>query len=160
MTLIDLGFFCIIPEMRLSSLSGLMIFLFPLLGKLRLMTPFLCLCFHKSLLHFLFLIICLLFFFLVPPNIDDSLSSSDVIVRENSNISLRCKATGSPKPVIKWKRDDNSRITISKNHIGKYKRREKQKKKYVVSRRGKGVSKGFVLYPSDHPKRLLKPRRL
>uniref|UniRef100_A0A1I8MQE0 Ig-like domain-containing protein n=1 Tax=Musca domestica TaxID=7370 RepID=A0A1I8MQE0_MUSDO len=53
----------------------------------------------------------------VPPNIDDSLSSSDVIVRENSNISLRCKATGSPKPVIKWKRDDNSRITISKNHI-------------------------------------------
>ncbi|XP_037824081.1 protein amalgam-like, partial [Lucilia sericata] len=53
----------------------------------------------------------------VPPNIDDSLSSSDVIVREGSNISLRCRASGSPKPVIKWKRDDNSRITISKNHI-------------------------------------------
>uniref|UniRef100_A0A1A9V9M6 Ig-like domain-containing protein n=1 Tax=Glossina austeni TaxID=7395 RepID=A0A1A9V9M6_GLOAU len=53
----------------------------------------------------------------VPPNIDDSLSSSDVIVREGSNISLRCRATGSPKPVIKWKRDDNSRITISKNRI-------------------------------------------
>uniref|UniRef100_A0A1B0FQ21 Ig-like domain-containing protein n=1 Tax=Glossina morsitans morsitans TaxID=37546 RepID=A0A1B0FQ21_GLOMM len=52
-----------------------------------------------------------------PPNIDDSLSSSDVIVREGSNISLRCRATGSPKPVIKWKRDDNSRITISKNRI-------------------------------------------
>uniref|UniRef100_A0A1B0BUX1 Ig-like domain-containing protein n=1 Tax=Glossina palpalis gambiensis TaxID=67801 RepID=A0A1B0BUX1_9MUSC len=53
----------------------------------------------------------------VPPNIDDSLSSSDVIVREGSNISLRCRATGSPKPIIKWKRDDNSRITISKNRI-------------------------------------------
>ncbi|KAM7351030.1 dpr-interacting protein zeta [Cochliomyia hominivorax] len=53
----------------------------------------------------------------VPPNIDDSLSSSDVIVREGSNISLRCRASGSPKPIIKWKRDDNSRITISKNHI-------------------------------------------
>ncbi|XP_065356503.1 lachesin [Calliphora vicina] len=53
----------------------------------------------------------------VPPNIDDSLSSSDVIVREGSNISLRCRASGSPKPVIKWKRDDNSRITISRNHI-------------------------------------------
>lgn len=59
----------------------------------------------------------------VPPNIDDSLSSSDVIVREGSNISLRCRASGSPKPVIKWKRDDNSRITISKNHIGKLRRR-------------------------------------
>ncbi|XP_054742715.1 neurotrimin [Anastrepha obliqua] len=53
----------------------------------------------------------------VPPNVDDSLSSSDVIVREGSNISLRCRATGSPRPIIKWKRDDNSRITINKNHI-------------------------------------------
>ncbi|XP_067622152.1 neurotrimin-like isoform X2 [Eurosta solidaginis] len=53
----------------------------------------------------------------VPPNIDDSLSSSDIIVREGSNISLRCRATGSPRPIIKWKRDDNSTITINKNHI-------------------------------------------
>ncbi|XP_036215161.1 lachesin isoform X2 [Bactrocera oleae] len=53
----------------------------------------------------------------VPPNIDDALSSSDVIVREGSNISLRCRASGSPRPIIKWKRDDNSRITINKNHI-------------------------------------------
>ncbi|XP_018798954.1 PREDICTED: lachesin-like isoform X1 [Bactrocera latifrons] len=53
----------------------------------------------------------------VPPNIDDSLSSSDVIVREGANISLRCRASGSPRPIIKWKRDDNSRITINKNHI-------------------------------------------
>ncbi|XP_033150733.1 protein CEPU-1, partial [Drosophila busckii] len=53
----------------------------------------------------------------VPPNIDDSLSSSDVIVREGANISLRCRASGSPRPIIKWKRDDNSRIAINKNHI-------------------------------------------
>ncbi|XP_049318592.1 lachesin isoform X2 [Bactrocera dorsalis] len=53
----------------------------------------------------------------VPPNIDDSLSSSDVIVREGTNISLRCRASGSPRPIIKWKRDDNSRITINKNYI-------------------------------------------
>lgn len=57
----------------------------------------------------------------VPPNIDDSLSSSDVIVREGANISLRCRASGSPRPIIKWKRDDNSRIAINKNHIGKCK---------------------------------------
>ncbi|XP_055592432.1 lachesin-like [Uranotaenia lowii] len=51
----------------------------------------------------------------VPPNIDDSVSSSDVIVREGNNLTLRCKATGSPPPSIKWKRDDNTKIAISKN---------------------------------------------
>ncbi|CAG9816830.1 unnamed protein product [Phaedon cochleariae] len=50
----------------------------------------------------------------VPPNIDDSLSSSDVIVREGSNESLTCKATGFPTPNVKWKRDDNTKITINK----------------------------------------------
>ncbi|XP_018561385.1 neurotrimin-like isoform X2 [Anoplophora glabripennis] len=50
----------------------------------------------------------------VPPNIDDSLSSSDVIVREGSNETLTCKATGFPTPSVKWKRDDNSKITINK----------------------------------------------
>ncbi|XP_075214999.1 lachesin-like isoform X2 [Lycorma delicatula] len=50
----------------------------------------------------------------VPPNIDDSLSSSDVIVREGANVTLTCHATGSPTPSIKWKRDDGSKITINK----------------------------------------------
>lgn len=58
------------------------------------------------------------FFFTVPPNIDDSLSSSDVIVRENSNVTLRCRASGSPLPVVKWKRDDNARININKTLVG------------------------------------------
>ncbi|KAG4079519.1 hypothetical protein HA402_005216, partial [Bradysia odoriphaga] len=51
----------------------------------------------------------------VPPNIDDSLSSSDVIVREGSNVTLRCRATGSPMPSVKWKRDDNAKININKS---------------------------------------------
>ncbi|CAG9759248.1 unnamed protein product [Ceutorhynchus assimilis] len=50
----------------------------------------------------------------VPPNIDDSLSSSDVIVREGSNETLTCKATGFPEPSVKWKRDDNSKISLNK----------------------------------------------
>lgn len=54
----------------------------------------------------------------VPPNIDDSLSSSDVIVREGSNITLKCRAHGSPQPTIKWKRDDNSKININKSLSG------------------------------------------
>lgn len=57
----------------------------------------------------------------VPPNIDDSLSSSDVIVREGSNVTLRCRATGSPMPTVKWKRDDNAKININKSLIGEYK---------------------------------------
>ncbi|KAF5299032.1 hypothetical protein FQR65_LT09495, partial [Abscondita terminalis] len=50
----------------------------------------------------------------VPPNIDDSFSSSDVIVREGANETLTCRATGSPQPSVKWKRDDNSKISINK----------------------------------------------
>lgn len=61
----------------------------------------------------------LVFSFSVPPNIDDSLSSSDVIVREGTNITLKCRAHGSPQPTIKWKRDDNSKININKSLSGK-----------------------------------------
>ncbi|XP_070160236.1 lachesin isoform X3 [Polyergus mexicanus] len=50
----------------------------------------------------------------VPPNIDDSQSSSDAIVREGANVTLICKATGSPTPSIRWKRDDSSKISINK----------------------------------------------
>ncbi|XP_011500615.1 PREDICTED: lachesin-like [Ceratosolen solmsi marchali] len=50
----------------------------------------------------------------VPPNIDDSQSSSDTIVREGADVTLTCKASGSPPPSIRWKRDDNNKISINK----------------------------------------------
>ncbi|EDW87903.2 uncharacterized protein Dyak_GE18447 [Drosophila yakuba] len=50
----------------------------------------------------------------VPPNIDDALTSSDIIVREGDNVTLRCKAKGSPEPTIKWKRDDGNKIVVNK----------------------------------------------
>lgn len=56
---------------------------------------------------------------IVPPNIDDSLSSSDVIVREGSNVTLRCRSTGSPTPTVKWKRDSMEKISINKSLVGK-----------------------------------------
>ncbi|OXA64235.1 Lachesin [Folsomia candida] len=52
----------------------------------------------------------------VPPNIDDSMSSSDIIVRENSNVSLQCHATGSPTPVVKWRREDGGDLRINKTY--------------------------------------------
>lgn len=55
----------------------------------------------------------------MPPNIDDSQSSSDAIVREGSNVSLTCKATGSPIPSIRWKREDGTKIAINKSLSGK-----------------------------------------
>lgn len=55
----------------------------------------------------------------MPPNIDDSQSSSDAIIREGANVSLTCKATGSPTPSIRWKRDDGSKISINKSLSGK-----------------------------------------
>lgn len=55
----------------------------------------------------------------VPPDIDDASSSSDVIVSELANVTLTCKATGSPKPTIRWKRDDNAKIVINKTYDGK-----------------------------------------
>ena len=33
---------------------------------------------------------------------------------------LKCRATGSPTPTVKWKRDDNSKIAINKSLIGEY----------------------------------------
>lgn len=55
----------------------------------------------------------------MPPNIDDSFTSSDVIAQEGDNVTLRCKANGSPQPALKWKRDDGSRMVINKSLEGK-----------------------------------------
>lgn len=54
----------------------------------------------------------------MPPNIDDATTSTDIIVREGSNVTLKCSAKGSPHPSIKWKRDDNGKISINKTLSG------------------------------------------
>lgn len=56
----------------------------------------------------------------MPPNIEDTLTSTDVVVHEGSNVTLKCRASGSPTPSVKWKRDDNSKISITKDLSGKY----------------------------------------
>ncbi|XP_032787845.1 lachesin isoform X1 [Daphnia magna] len=50
----------------------------------------------------------------VPPDIIDSESSTDTIVREGSNVSLTCAASGHPQPHILWRREDGASITRGK----------------------------------------------
>nr|XP_054932943.1 lachesin-like isoform X2 [Dermacentor andersoni] len=49
---------------------------------------------------------------LVPPDIVGSESSSDVLVREGSNVTIVCRAKGYPTPRITWRREDGTPIAV------------------------------------------------
>ncbi|CAL4100234.1 unnamed protein product, partial [Meganyctiphanes norvegica] len=49
----------------------------------------------------------------VPPDIIDEETSSEVVVQEGHDVTLRCRARGSPKPIISWKREDGGTIHLS-----------------------------------------------
>ncbi|KAL2734019.1 neurotrimin-like isoform X1 [Vespula squamosa] len=48
----------------------------------------------------------------VPPDILDDETSTDMVVREGSDVTLRCSATGSPAPNITWRREDGQQILL------------------------------------------------
>ncbi|XP_031337553.1 neurotrimin-like isoform X1 [Photinus pyralis] len=48
----------------------------------------------------------------VPPDILDYPTSTDMVVREGSNVNLRCVAKGSPEPVIAWRREGGETIRL------------------------------------------------
>ena len=48
----------------------------------------------------------------VPPQILANESSSDVVATEGSNVTLECRASGHPPPVIQWKREDRKEIAL------------------------------------------------
>ncbi|GFR11598.1 lachesin [Trichonephila clavata] len=43
---------------------------------------------------------------IVPPDIIEELSSSDIIAREGTNVTLKCAAKGRPEPKLSWCRKD------------------------------------------------------
>lgn len=51
----------------------------------------------------------------VPPNILDYPTSTDMVVREGSNVTLKCAASGSPPPIIIWRREGNEPISSDGN---------------------------------------------
>ncbi|XP_043490461.1 opioid-binding protein/cell adhesion molecule homolog isoform X2 [Polistes fuscatus] len=48
----------------------------------------------------------------VPPDILDDETSTDMVVREGNDVTLRCSATGSPAPNITWRREDGQQILL------------------------------------------------
>ncbi|XP_031787701.1 lachesin isoform X2 [Nasonia vitripennis] len=47
----------------------------------------------------------------VPPDILDDSTSTDMMVNEGSNVTLRCAATGTPRPTITWRREAGGSIS-------------------------------------------------
>ncbi|KAI4503636.1 hypothetical protein M0802_001039 [Mischocyttarus mexicanus] len=48
----------------------------------------------------------------IPPDILDDETSTDMVVREGNDVTLRCSATGSPAPNITWRREDGQQILL------------------------------------------------
>lgn len=59
----------------------------------------------------------------VPPDIIQEESSSDMTAPEGSDVSLTCRARGYPTPAIHWRREDGEKIPLNnfngKKHVGK-----------------------------------------
>lgn len=43
-----------------------------------------------------------------------------MVVREGSNVSLRCAATGSPEPAIAWRREGGETIPLGNGQEGTF----------------------------------------
>lgn len=56
----------------------------------------------------------------VPPDILDHPTSTDMVVREGSNVSLRCAASGSPTPNITWRRESGEIIPLGNQVEGEF----------------------------------------
>nr|XP_012135153.1 PREDICTED: protein sidekick-2-like isoform X3 [Megachile rotundata] len=52
----------------------------------------------------------------IPPDIEDLDDSADLTAKENSDLQLQCHATGTPKPVVTWRREDGRNITLRTEH--------------------------------------------
>ncbi|KAI5646508.1 immunoglobulin i-set domain-containing protein [Phthorimaea operculella] len=49
----------------------------------------------------------------VPPDIDDEASSSEILVKEGEDAAVRCVASGTPDPTITWRREDSRHFKIN-----------------------------------------------
>lgn len=54
----------------------------------------------------------------MPPDILDFSTSTDMVVQEGINVTLKCAARGSPQPIITWRREGNDLITLPTGEEG------------------------------------------
>lgn len=54
------------------------------------------------------------------PDILDYDTSTDMVVMEGRNVTLRCAATGSPAPNITWRREDGQQIQLGNGEEGEF----------------------------------------
>lgn len=53
----------------------------------------------------------------IPPDIMDLDDTADQLTtKENSDLRLRCHATGTPTPLVTWRREDSRNITLRSEH--------------------------------------------
>lgn len=53
----------------------------------------------------------------IPPDIMDLDNTADMLTAmEDGDLLLRCRATGSPEPVVIWRREDGRNITLRKEN--------------------------------------------
>ncbi|XP_077284817.1 lachesin-like isoform X2 [Arctopsyche grandis] len=53
----------------------------------------------------------------VPPVIIDEKTSTDLVVREASNLTLVCKASGYPEPYVMWRREDGEDFSYNGENV-------------------------------------------
>lgn len=54
----------------------------------------------------------------MPPDILDHPTSTDMVVREGSTVTLTCAASGSPNPSIVWRREAGEAIVLNDGSQG------------------------------------------
>ena len=75
----------------------------------------------------------------MPPDILDFSTSTDMVVQEGINVTLKCAARGSPPPIITWRREGNDLITLPNGEEGEfYSRTASAPSKPSVGRSGGG----------------------
>ncbi len=68
---------------------------------------------------------------LIPPDIDDLRTSSDVFVNEGDDAMLECSANGHPRPKITWLREDKAKFPVYDPRLSNRTRRNMGKSRVV-----------------------------
>ncbi|KAI4481189.1 hypothetical protein M0804_009815, partial [Polistes exclamans] len=65
----------------------------------------------------------------VPPSIIDKDTSTDMVVREATNVTLTCKAKGYPVPYVMWRRADGKSISYDGKHGERERKKERERER-------------------------------